>query len=84
MFKQESDYYEHFYNELIPWVHYVPLKRNLDNLVELVNVMIESDRSARMISLNGQKFARDNLAPHDILGYYLLLFQVSSLAIIFY
>lgn len=84
MFKQESDYYEHFYNDLIPWVHYVPLKRNLDNLVELVNVMMESDRSARIISLNGQKFARDNLAPHDILGYYLVLFQVSSLAFFFF
>ncbi|VVC26787.1 Lipopolysaccharide-modifying protein [Cinara cedri] len=78
VFKQESDYYEHFYNELIPWVHYVPIKRNLDNLVELVNVMIESDRTARIISLNGQKYARDNLAPHNILGYYLVLFQKYS------
>lgn len=80
VFKQESEYYEHFYNELIPWVHYVPIKKNLGNLVELVNVMIESDRTARIISLNGQKYARDNLAPHHILGYYLLLFQVSIYA----
>lgn len=77
VFKQESEYYEHFYNELIPWVHYIPIKRNLGNLVEVIKVMIDDDEKAKLISLNGQNYARENLAPHDILGYYLLLFQVS-------
>lgn len=78
VFKQESDYYEHFYNELSPWVHYVPIKRNLENLVELIKVMISDDKTAKTISLNGQKYARDNLAPHNILGYYMLLLKVSE------
>lgn len=77
VFKQESEYYEHFYNELIPWVHYVPIKRNLSNLVDLIEVMINDDKTAKVISLNGQNYARENLAPHHILGYYLVLFQVS-------
>lgn len=77
VFKQESEYYEHFYKELIPWLHFIPINRNLSNVVELINVMIHDDKAAKTISLNGQKFARDNLAPHNILGYYLLLFQVS-------
>lgn len=77
VFKQESEYYEHFYNELTPWVHYVPVRRNLGDLVELVKLMINDDENAKSISSNGQKYARENLAPHNILGYYLLLFQVS-------
>lgn len=77
VFKQESEYYEHFYNELTPWIHYVPINRNLSNLVILIKRMINDDKTAKTISLNGQKYARDNLAPHNILGYYLLLFQVS-------
>lgn len=77
VFKQESEYYEHFYNELIPWVHYVPLKRNLGDLVDLIKVMINDEKTAKIISLNGQKYARENLAPHHILGYYMVLFQVS-------
>lgn len=77
VFKQESEYYEHFYNELTPWVHYVPVRRNLSDLVELIKLMINDDESAKTISSNGQKYARENLAPHNILGYYLLLFQVS-------
>lgn len=77
VFKQESEYYEHFYNELTPWIHYVPVNKNLSNLVMLIKRMINDDKTAKTISLNGQKYARDNLAPHNILGYYLLLFQVS-------
>ena len=30
--KQESDYYEHFYKAMKPWVHYVPLDRTLSDL----------------------------------------------------
>lgn len=78
VFKQESEYYEHFYNELEPWVHYVPVKRNLSDLVELIKIMIDDDEIAKTISLNGQKYARENLAPHNIIGYYLLLLQVSQ------
>lgn len=77
VFKQESEYYEHFYDELSPWQHFIPIHRNLSNLVELINVMMLDDNAAKIISLNGQKYARENLAPHNILGYYLLLFQVS-------
>lgn len=76
VFKQESDFYEHFYSELSPWIHYVPVKRDLGDLVELIKVMIDDDEAAMTISLNGQKYARDNLAPHNILGYYMLLLQV--------
>lgn len=34
--KQESPYYEHFYVALKPWKHYVPIKRNLGDLLEKV------------------------------------------------
>ena len=34
--KQDSPFYEHFYNKLEPWKHYVPLKRDLSDVVEKV------------------------------------------------
>lgn len=34
--KQDSPYYEHFYMALKPWKHYVPIKRNLGDLLEKV------------------------------------------------
>lgn len=55
----------------------MPIKRHLDDLLDLIDIMMSDDKTARKISLNGQKYAREHLAPHNILGYYLLLFQVS-------
>lgn len=34
--KQASPYYEHFYVELEPWRHYVPVKRTLVDLLEKI------------------------------------------------
>ena len=31
--KQESEYFEHFYSDLLPWLHYVPVNPDLSNLV---------------------------------------------------
>lgn len=78
VFKQESKYYEHFYNELIPNVHYVSVKNDLSNLVEKVLWAKDNDAVAYKIAKNGQKFANDNLLPKDILCYYGSLLQAFS------
>ncbi len=34
--KQDSKYYEHFYKELKPYVHYVPFKHDLSDLLQQI------------------------------------------------
>lgn len=34
--KHDSIYYEHFYKQLQPWVHYIPFKADLSDLVEKI------------------------------------------------
>lgn len=34
--KQDSGYYEHFYNELRPWEHYIPIRADLGDLLEKI------------------------------------------------
>ena len=41
--KQESPYYEHFYRDLQPWVHYVPFKRDLSDLEEKIKWAMAND-----------------------------------------
>ena len=41
--KQESSYYEHFYNELQPYVHYVPIKRDLSDLLTQIQWLKDND-----------------------------------------
>lgn len=38
--KQDSPYYEFFYHELKPNVHYIPFKRDLSDLVEKVGSLL--------------------------------------------
>lgn len=41
--KQDSHYYEHFYRHLEPWVHYVPMKRDISDVVERLQWASEND-----------------------------------------
>ena len=43
IFKQDSEYYEHFYHQLEPWVHYVPLKQDISDIEEKLQWAIEHD-----------------------------------------
>lgn len=41
--KQDSSYYEHFYNELRPWTHYIPIRADLGDLLEKIQWAREHD-----------------------------------------
>lgn len=47
--KQDSIYYEHFYNELKPWKHYIPFKNDLSDLLEKLQWAKEHDTEVQMM-----------------------------------
>ncbi|XP_033864473.3 protein O-glucosyltransferase 2-like [Acipenser ruthenus] len=73
--KQDSVYYEHFYNDLKPWEHYVPFKRDLSDLLEKIQWVKNHDVEAKKIAKAGQEFARNSLMGDTIFCYYVKLFQ---------
>ncbi|XP_053166953.1 protein O-glucosyltransferase 3 isoform X2 [Hemicordylus capensis] len=73
--KQASRYYEHFYVDLEAWRHYVPVKRNLEDLIEKIKWAKENDEEARKIAKEGQMAAREVLQPHRFYCYYFKVFQ---------
>nr|XP_036876105.1 protein O-glucosyltransferase 3 isoform X2 [Manis javanica] len=73
--KQDSPYYEHFYMALKPWKHYVPIKRNLSDLLEKLKWAKENDEEAKKIAKEGQFTARDLLQPHRLYCYYYRVLQ---------
>lgn len=46
--KQDSSYYEHFYNELQPWEHYIPIRADLGDLLEKIQWAREHDEEVTM------------------------------------
>lgn len=41
--KQDSPYYEHFYDKLRPWEHYIPIRADLGDLLEKIRWAQEHD-----------------------------------------
>ena len=74
--KQDSSYYEHFYHKLEPWVHYVPIKQDISDLLEKVEWAKENDREAEEIAKNAAQFVRDNVLPEHIYCYMVRLLKV--------
>jgi len=68
-FKQETDDLLWFFEPLTPWQHYIPVKRDLSDLVEKILWAKEHDDEARQIAENGREFALNNLMKEDILLY---------------
>uniref|UniRef100_A0A8D3A0X5 Protein O-glucosyltransferase 2 n=1 Tax=Scophthalmus maximus TaxID=52904 RepID=A0A8D3A0X5_SCOMX len=73
--KQDSGYYEHFYNELRPWEHYIPIRADLGDLLEKIQWARDHDEETKRIALAGQQFARNHLMGDKIFCYYYKLFQ---------
>lgn len=47
IFKQESIYNEHFYAALIPWKHFIPVKKDLSDLLEKLEWAKNNDQQVR-------------------------------------
>lgn len=49
VFKQDSDYYEHFYAELERNVHYIPIKHDLSDLLEKIQWARKHDDEVNIV-----------------------------------
>lgn len=76
--KQDSHYYEFFYSHLKAGAHYVPVKRNLSDLLEKIKWAKENDAEAQRMARAGQTVARELLQPSRLYCYYHRVLQVYS------
>lgn len=73
--KQDSPYYEFFYPDLEPYVHYIPFKRDLSDLIEKIEWARSNDEESRVIGQNGRQYVQENLMAKDIYCYHAALFK---------
>ncbi|CAF1291798.1 unnamed protein product [Adineta steineri] len=75
IFKQTSSYYEYFYRDLIPNKHYIPIKKDLSDLIEKIQWAKTHDDEAQEIVKHAQRFTQHNLLPNHILCYHVQVLQ---------
>jgi hypothetical protein len=55
----ETSMVDSYYDSLVPWVHYVPVNENMDDLEEKIQWLMENDDKAREISENASKWVNE-------------------------
>lgn len=80
IFKQQSDFVQWYWRALKPFVHYIPVKEDLSDLISSIEWAKNNDLQAHQISLNARTFADQNLNFTRVFQYlYLLLREYSKL-----
>lgn len=67
--KVDSPWMEHFYHELKPWIHYVPIKADLSDLVQRILWCKENDDICEIIANNALNYARENFTKEKTYDY---------------
>lgn len=69
-FKPQTDEVQWFTRALIPYVHYVPVKTDLSDLIDRFEWAKAHDLECRQIAENASRFALDHLMFEDIYLYF--------------
>lgn len=67
--KQESDEVQYFYGALEPYEHYIPVKRDMSDLIEKIDWAKKHDSECHLIAERARAFAHQNLMPNQIYAY---------------
>jgi len=67
--KHDSPYIQWYYRDMLPWVHYVPIQKDLSDLLDILFYLKDHDDLAEQIGKNGLQFAREHIAREANLAY---------------
>ena len=80
LIKQDTDRFQWWYSAFKPFVHYVPVKEDLSDLLEKIEWAKNNDQEVQKIVQQGKQFALDNLDYIKVMEQYAnILNQYSSL-----
>ncbi|HSX04649.1 MAG TPA: glycosyl transferase family 90 [Rhabdochlamydiaceae bacterium] len=78
--KPDSENVQWYYPKLEPGVHYIPVKRNLEDLVEKIQFLQANDSYAKEIAKNALQFGADYLSQEALMRYlYSVIWEYSKL-----
>jgi len=74
LFHHETPTKDFFYDDLIPWTHYIPIQTDISDLREKFEWANANPSDARLIALQGQAFAKGLLSTEYMANLYQDLF----------
>jgi len=74
--KVDSPLYNFFYVNLRPWVHYVPVAKDLHDLIDIIAFLEKNQELSQEIARNGTEFALNYLKPEDYLDFCVMVLSL--------
>lgn len=75
LLKQTSVWSQWYYDELIPWVHYVPIENDFSDLNEKIQWCIDNDDKCKQIVENSRKFVTIKLQWDKVKNDMIIIFN---------
>jgi len=70
IFKPDSKEIQWFYRDLQPYIHYIPIKSDLSDLIEKLDWAKKHDAECKQIADRAYQFAKESLMYEDVLLYF--------------
>lgn len=67
--KVDSEWKEHFYDLLTPWIHYIPIKSDLSDLINIIDWCRNNDKECEKIAINAFTFANKYFTEDNLFNY---------------
>jgi hypothetical protein len=67
--KVDSPWIEHYYSELIPWIHYIPVKSDLSDLIQIIEWCNNNVITCNQITTNAYNYAKANFTKSKLFDY---------------
>lgn len=68
-------YVEYFHDDLMPFVHFIPVKSDLSDLLERHDWVLNNPGEAERIAINAKNYAKDNITTEKALERLRIVFQ---------
>jgi hypothetical protein len=68
--RQESFHHEYWYDDMKPWVHYIPVREDLADLEETLEKALTDEAMLANVSAAARSFVLKHLSPANIRGYW--------------
>lgn len=82
LFKPNSPWIQWYYNDLKPWIHYVPVRADLSDLIEKIQWALAHDLEAKLIAENTRTFALEHISePMNLAYLYAVLIWYNSVTL---
>ncbi len=76
--KQDSPHIEFWYDDLVPWRHYIPVKRDLSDLEETLVAVLSNDTLMQEVVDAANEYVLRYLTPDRVKCYWAQLLHLYS------